>query len=189
MGFESTPLVYAYSISYLIHVPFTDPAYMKLLPPVTPPPSDVYEFLDLLSSRLGMLQKGGERDHRRAAVWFIKWWREEGGLASARAAPQQPPLSADTSSDNSSQDLKAESSWDGSSGIPERSGWGFDFEWEGSASDAAVVQARMEERIEVHVRELEEDKNSRENVSLTQEKKQAREEKIARRRARGKMRN
>ncbi|KAF8578973.1 P-loop containing nucleoside triphosphate hydrolase protein [Ramaria rubella] len=148
------------------------PAYMTILPPSTPPPSDVYEFLHRLATRLGMLQRGGERDLRRAAVWFIKWWRDEGGL-----------LKSALSSASSSQ-----------LDVPKRTGWGFDFEWDVPKSMSAqtfisnetAIQALMEEKIEAHARELEEDKQSRDNVSLTQEKKRAREDKIAKRRTRGK---
>ena len=167
---------------------------MTLLPPSTPPPADVYEFLDYLSIRLGMLQKGGERDHRRAAVWFIKWWREEGGLISASSTPRLSPANTSGRSPSNTPPESAESSLSLDSALtpPERTGWGFDFEWNipvSGISDPSIIQARMEEKIETHARQLEEEKLSRDNVSLTQEKKQAREEKIARRRARGKVRN
>ena len=165
------------------------PAYMMLLPPATPPPSDVYEFLDCLSIRLGMLKKGGERDHRRAAVWFIKWWREEGCLASARSVPSLPlPTTTPGSWGLELQPGHEETPVDASLTHPERTGWGFDFEWGGLVSDMSTIQAKLEERIDAHAQELEEDKNSGDGLSLTQEKKQAREEKIARRRARAKVR-
>jgi len=140
-----------------------------------------------------MLQKGGERDHRRAAVWFIKWWREEGGLISASSTPRLLPQATTTTSGASAFNSGAEGfSLESPLTIPERTGWGFDFEWDVSISgnsDPSMIQARMEEKIEIHARELEQEKLSRNDVSLTQEKKLARDEKIARRRARGKVRN
>lgn len=63
-------------------------------------------------------------------------------------------------------------------------GWGFDFEWEGRAD----VQARMEERIAAHVREVAEERRGGGGVSATQGKKRAREAQAARRRARGRAR-
>jgi mitochondrial GTPase 1 len=165
---------------------------MAPLPTSTPPPADVYEFLDRLSVRLGMLRKGGDRDHRRAAVWFIKWWREEGGLISASSVPRSVPTNMSGNAADNLQLGYSETPLDPSVIYPGRAGWGFDFEWDATLSpnlDPSTIQARMEERIIAHSRGLEEEKLSRDNVSLTQEKKLAREDKIARRRSRGKVRN
>ncbi|EPQ52106.1 P-loop containing nucleoside triphosphate hydrolase protein [Gloeophyllum trabeum ATCC 11539] len=133
------------------------PAYLQLLPDTATATADVLEFLDQLAARLGMLKRGGERDLSRAAVWFVKWWRDEGGLASASA-----PLSPASQT---------------------RQGWGFDFEWTvdaRSGEDApAMVQRKMEECIERYLVERREGAG----VSVTQEKKKAREEKIAKRMA------
>ncbi|KAF8524386.1 P-loop containing nucleoside triphosphate hydrolase protein [Hysterangium stoloniferum] len=153
-----------------------NPVYMSLLPSSTPPPSDVYEFLDKLSERLGMIRRGGERDIGRAAAWFIRWWRRTGDLSCARSTPlTDPSYTADSTTQNAA--------------LMGRMGWGFDFEWDtmraGSPApfgmDAVAIQARMEERMEAHAKEIEEEKRSENNVSSTQEKKKAREEKIARR--------
>jgi hypothetical protein len=48
------------------------------------PTDDVHEFLGLLARRLGMLQRGGVPDFPRAASWFVRWWRDQGGAASSR---------------------------------------------------------------------------------------------------------
>lgn len=61
------------------------PAYLALLPPGTPPTGNVYEFLELLARRLGMLRRGGVPDLPRAAGWFVRWWREQGATASTRS--------------------------------------------------------------------------------------------------------
>jgi mitochondrial GTPase 1 len=58
---------------------------MTLLPPGTPPTNDVHEFLGLLARRLGMLQRGGVPDLARAASWFVRWWRDQGGTVSTRS--------------------------------------------------------------------------------------------------------
>ena len=60
-------------------------AYLHLLPPGTPPTIDLEEFLMVvLARRMGMVKRGAELDRSsRAAVYFVRWWREEGGLLSA----------------------------------------------------------------------------------------------------------
>ena len=156
---------------------------MKILPSGTQPLTDVYEFLDLLARRLGMLRRGGVRDTGRAAVWFVQWWRNEGGLAAA-ASPSAAAR-----------------------------GWGFDFQWDlttpslsptsdpsagamapsdatsigstqrdGLHSDAAI-QARMEACIDQFEQEASNEEVSGVNVSKTQEKRKARAELLARRKA------
>jgi len=163
---------------------------MTILAPSAPKPSDIYEFLDSLSIRLGMVQRGGERDLRRAAVWFVNWWREEGSILSATGVPQFCH-----NSDVSTQHSPSGPQTDSSSDFTRRAGWGFDFEWDLSISqcpaappsdlDVPQVQSYMEERIEAHVRELEEEKRGGHHISSTQEKKKAREERMVRRRVRG----
>jgi hypothetical protein len=59
---------------------------MQLLPTGTQPPGDLDEFLGLLAQRMGMVKRGGEYDFSRAAVHFIRWWREEGGLLASSAS-------------------------------------------------------------------------------------------------------
>jgi hypothetical protein len=61
-----------------------EPSYLALLPPGTVPTDDVHEFLGLLARRLGMLQRGGVPDLPRAAGWFVRWWRDQGGAVSSR---------------------------------------------------------------------------------------------------------
>lgn len=165
------------------------PAYLKILPPGSQPLTDLDEFLDLLARRLGMLRRGGVRDTGRAAVWFVQWWRNEGGLAAA-----------------ASQSTAAR-------------GWGFDFQWDittlpatplpsdpsagvlttsdavpvGSeqdniSADVAVVQARMEACIDRFERGASTDEEGGMNVSKTQEKKKVRTELLARRKAKSERR-
>ncbi|KAH9933061.1 P-loop containing nucleoside triphosphate hydrolase protein [Fomitopsis serialis] len=156
------------------------PAYLQILPPGTQPLTDVYEFLDLLAKRLGMLRRGGIRDTARAAVWFVQWWRGEGGLAAA-ASPRAAAR-----------------------------GWGFDFQWDladppdsdpsagavappdatGAGSeksqerhDEAVIQAQMEACIDRFERGIDEEEVGGANVSKTQEKKKVRQDLLARRKA------
>ncbi|KAI0252511.1 P-loop containing nucleoside triphosphate hydrolase protein [Lactifluus subvellereus] len=74
----------AYLLYRLNTLDSTVPAYLALLPPGTPPTGDVHEFLGLLARRLGMLRRGGVPDLPRAAGWFVRWWREQGGAASTR---------------------------------------------------------------------------------------------------------
>lgn len=72
-----------------------------------------------------MVKRGGEADFERAIVYFIKWWREEGGLLSASAGPLRLG-SDDLSLERRSSDL-------GVAGdplvLPQTQAWGFDFQW------------------------------------------------------------
>lgn len=180
---------------------------MTLLSPmITPPhpspsPSDATEFIQSLASRLGMIRRGGELDLRRAAVWFIKWWREEGGLVDINLSSPPPLLSSQSLAPASASarvggdgdfnsyvggsfDLVA----DTDTPTQRRMGWGFDFEWECEGEgnnnnlEEAVVQKKMELIVAEYFAKTKEEENSLENVSSTQEKKKIREEKIARRR-------
>lgn len=126
----------------------SDPAYLSILPPGTPPITDTYEFLDSLAKRLSMLKRGGGRDVERAAVWFIRWWREEGCALSASApflASDQdvsdseentfshaavPPRISPSESSSSSFSTRLHGNGPGVSSQVQRGGWGFDFQWE-----------------------------------------------------------
>ena len=126
-----------------------------------PPTNDIAEFLDLLARRLNMLKRGGIPDHTRAAQWFVRWWRDEGGLIAAAEAPA--PLLPQLST---------------------RRGWGFDLEWD--INDARApgteedVQQHMERRIDEYMVDLDAEEGE---VSSTQEKKRAKEEMMAKRAA------
>lgn len=93
------------------------PAYLQLLSKSSPgssPPSvtnDITEFLTLLAQRMGMIKRGAVPDLERAATYFVRWWREEGGLVAAST----PFLGSDP------EYLPTG---------PMVQGWGFDFEWE-----------------------------------------------------------
>lgn len=144
---------------------FAAPAYLHVLPPATPPTADVFVFLELLAQRLGMLKHGGIRDTPRAASWFVKWWREEGGLMSASA----PDISRFPLADGVGE---------------QRMGWGFDFEWAVSNEELGgteMVQRKMEECIDVHVRTAEEEERDGAGLSSTQEKKMGKQAEAARR--------
>jgi hypothetical protein len=114
-----------------------------------------------------MLKKGGIPDLSKAAVWFVKWWREDGGLLSASQAPVIGTISGSN-----------------------RRGWGFDLEWStdeagGAIEDEAVVQKKMEEVIDAHLTSVDAEENE---LSSTQEKKRAKEEMLAKRATKAKAR-
>ncbi|THH17562.1 hypothetical protein EW146_g3285 [Bondarzewia mesenterica] len=133
-GLYDTEALAAYLLYRLNMLNSESPAYLSLLPPSTPPTTEIDIFLDLLAHRLGMIKKGGVPDIPRAATWFVKWWREEGALAYASTALPSP---SSTSTSN-----------------PRRAGWGFDLEWDVSAAGSQdEVQARMEECIDAYVKE------------------------------------
>lgn len=123
---------------------------------------------------MGMLKRGAEPDLARAAVYFVRWWREAGGLLSASSALRMDdvPLSGDISSsiDSCTQ------------------GWGFDFQWEvqpkellAGKSSARIMQEKMEQCIDQYVEASERDEKEETNISPTQKKKQAiTEEKLRR---------
>ncbi|KAK1232467.1 Mitochondrial GTPase 1 [Marasmius sp. AFHP31] len=150
------------------------PAYLTLLPEGTPPTNDLEEFLSALAKRMGMIKRGAQLDLSRATSYFVKWWREEGGLLAASSAPQ-----LDTS-DHLSQ----------LGGGSATQGWGFDFEWQVSSEDMVksgtgdsgdFVQRKMEECIDNHNVECEQEEKEERNISSTQRKKQLTMEEKARR--------
>ena len=119
-----------------------------------------------------MIKRGNERDLRRAAVRFVKWWRDEGGLKSA-SVPSRLLIS-------------------GPSAQPQRRGWGFDFEWmlDGTevGDDMTVVQHKMEDCIDAHLQAAAEEEREGGGLSSTQEKKTSRAAKMAKRMAKRKAR-
>ncbi|PSR78014.1 hypothetical protein PHLCEN_2v7609 [Hermanssonia centrifuga] len=121
---------------------------------------DIYEFLDLLARRLGMLKRGGVVDQTRAAVWFIKWWRDNGGQLAAST-----PLTTSMPTDGPQT---------------HRRGWGFDFEWsvdqsEVASYDEAMIQRKMETCIDAFEAEVQEEEQEGGGISSTQEKKRFKE--------------
>ncbi|KAI0942082.1 hypothetical protein AcV7_002612 [Taiwanofungus camphoratus] len=160
------------------------PAYLRVLPPGTPPLADAPALLDALAARLRMLKKGGAPDHARAAAWLVKWWREEGARAQAAAASpaaSSPPSALPTEPSalpTEPSALPAE---------PCRRGWGFDFEWaaERTGCGPARVQREMEACIDAFERAAREEARVGGGVSPTQERKRVRAELLARRAARG----
>lgn len=141
------------------------PAYLELLPPGAEPTIDYEEFLVALAKRLHMLKRGGIPDISRAAEWFVKWWREDGGLLSA----MQAPVPDATNPSN-------------------RRGWGFDLEWsvdEGAVEDEVYVQRKMEGVIDGYLKNIEVEESE---VSSTQEKKRSKEEMLAKRATKNKAR-
>ncbi|CAL1699256.1 unnamed protein product [Somion occarium] len=150
------------------------PAYLEILPPSTAPLTDVLEFLDTLGRRLGMLRKGGIVDTTRSAVWFIKWWREE-GCRTAASTPLLTSFAADAVPGSRTH----------------RRGWGFDLEWSVEESeleryDKSMIQAKMEECIDTYEAELMEEEREGGGISSTQQKKHLRDEQLAKRAAKTK---
>lgn len=117
-----------------------------------------------------MLKRGGIPDVSRAAVWFIKWWRDEGGLASA-SAPVLPDSTA-------------------ASGLESfRRGWGFDLEWDVAAAeagryDSAAIQTKMEQCIDAFEKSALEEEQDGGAVSSTQQKKRLKEQQRVKQQAR-----
>ncbi|KAG2008681.1 hypothetical protein CC2G_014085 [Coprinopsis cinerea AmutBmut pab1-1] len=133
------------------------PAYLHLLPPGSQPTADLYEFLTQLGQRMGMIKKRAEVDLARAAVYFVRWWREEGGLLAAKPASQYSP----------------------SLDEPLVEGWGFDFQWECRADELerrrqepdAFFEAKMEQCIDDYLDMTSREEREEKNVSPTQVKK------------------
>jgi hypothetical protein len=98
-----------------------------LLPEGSSPKNDLTEFLQLLAKRMNMVKRGGEADIERATVYFIKWWREEGGILSASSGTLR--MGRD--------DVSLEQQRTDGVGVagdplvlPQTRAWGFDFQWE-----------------------------------------------------------
>ncbi len=107
-----------------------------------------------------MLKRGGIVDQTRAAVWFIKWWRDNGGQLAA-STPLTTSMPADGPQTH-------------------RRGWGFDFEWsvdqsEVASYDEAMIQRKMETCIDAFEAEVQEEEQEGGGISSTQEKKRFKE--------------
>jgi hypothetical protein len=165
----SVPPPLPYALFIYLFIINKAPAYLQLLPPSSPPTTDVIAFLDLLARRLGMLKRGGGRDISRAGAWFVKWWREEGGLASAVASDAAAASVVTT---------------DGGV-VVARGGWGFDFEWLAAnhPGESVSVQQRMEECIDSYLVSAKEEERDGNDVSSTQSKHKVMQEKVAKRKA------
>ncbi|KAJ3971000.1 P-loop containing nucleoside triphosphate hydrolase protein [Lentinula raphanica] len=160
------------------------PSYLALLPEGTQPIIDLEMFLTKVAQRMGMIKRGAELDLSRAAAYFVRWWREEGGLLAAPPTDflSHPIFTANQVAQNSLQETP-----------PLTHGWGFDFEWQISPDDfknaidesdvASVIQLKMEECIENYLADSEAEIRDESNVSATQRKKQLSLEEKARRKA------
>ena len=158
--------------------PLTAPAYLSLLPSQSRPTHDLEDFLTLLGTRMGMVRKGGEVDTSRAAVYFVRWWREEGARLSASPGLRLDPTVLSAESQIQSERTQA---------------WGFDFQWEMDAtqsssltngqekSRAVVVQEKMEEVIQKYIETTDREEMEEKNTSPTQVKKKSVAEEKARR--------
>lgn len=176
------------------------PAYLTLLPEGSSPTNDPGSFLDALARRMGMLKRGGEVDLTRAAVYFVKWWREEGGLLSATSGLQFQFRQGDSSVVDqeffsSRTDLEVHDGVHGHGLVSPNitQAWGFDFQWEIGREDAFVegshnellsgggsmraaglselVQGKMEKCLEDYIETSEREEAEEKNVSPTQVKK------------------
>ncbi|KAG9313559.1 P-loop containing nucleoside triphosphate hydrolase protein [Chiua virens] len=162
--------------------PFS-PAYLKVLPEGSEPTTDVYVFLERLATRLSMRIRGGGVDTARAAKWFVEWWRREGSLISASA-----PWSIERTISRVSLNHSPGDSVEGP--MPIRRGWGFDFEWTVDVVSARKedVEGKMGACIDEYMRMAEAQEEMGGDVSQTQEKKRAWEEKLAKRAAKSRTR-
>ena len=125
---------------------------------------------------MGMIRRGAEVDLARAAVFFVRWWREEGGLLSAAYSLHLDPR---PSTDKNQQ-------------MTQTQAWGFDFQWEVRPEDKSsldsdpslYLQEKMEQCIDQYVAQTARDDTEEANVSETQIKKKAMLEEKERRRLR-----
>lgn len=148
------------------------PAYLDLLSPGSKPITDLYELLEQVALRMGMVRRGAQPDLERAAVHIVRWWRSEGSLRMSSANPSDP---------KSNQKTYA---------------WGFDFEWEARArtgggmqiggdsgaapttrdDSVAWIQVDMERCIDRYLETRATDDELENDISPTQEKKVALQE-------------
>jgi len=111
-----------------------------------------------------MLKRQGIRDTSRAAVWFVKWWRDEDGKLSASA----PDITVLPFAD----------------GLEQRMSWGFDFEWTVRQTDIfaeGMIQKKLEERIDAYSEDMEKEEHDGDTLSSSQEKKSGKRAEAARR--------
>ncbi|KAJ3572668.1 hypothetical protein NP233_g2939 [Leucocoprinus birnbaumii] len=146
------------------------PAYLHILPASSTPVSSLDEFLPLLARRMGMIQRGGEMDLSRAAEYFVRWWRNEGGLV---AASEAQALYRDLTAPPASGEQPPQAHYPLGT-----QGWGFDLEWEVRPDDVVpgvefdtMVQGKMERCIHDHMIQLDKEEKEEGNVSDTQKKK------------------
>lgn len=143
----------------------------------------MYVFLEQLAARLGMRVRGGDLDMTRAAKWFVEWWRRQGSLISASAPRsllvRRPSLDADAAGFES-----------GSGRMCTHRGWGFDFEWTVEVGEQSGSDGKVEEKmgacIDAYMQMAAVQEEAGGDMSQTQERKRAWEDKLARRAARGK---
>jgi mitochondrial GTPase 1 len=117
---------------------------------------------------MGMVKRGSELDLSRAAVYFVRWWREEGSLLSA-------------SSNDLSLLLDEQK--------PTTQAWGFDFQWDLHPQNAAIrldsnilIRAKMEQCLEDYMAVTDREEMEENNISQSQVKKRAMQEEKERRR-------
>lgn len=94
---------------------FLEPAYMEILK-LDSPDIEIEDFLEKLARRLIMLRPGGGTDHRRAAYWFLKWWREQ-GIKEKEPETKYPMIAAHL-------------------------GWGLDLDWSHLTNDTGFKEKR-----------------------------------------------
>ncbi|KAJ3928877.1 MAG: P-loop containing nucleoside triphosphate hydrolase protein [Lentinula lateritia] len=153
------------------------PAYLTLLPEGTQPIIDLDVFLSKIAQRMGMIKRGAELDLSRAATYFVRWWREEGGLLAASSDLQTLPRPLFVT--NEKRAITNEENFSVAHG------WGFDFEWQISPKEfhdvnqkvvesdlASFVQLKMEECIGNYLIQSEKEDRDETNISATQRKKQ-----------------
>lgn len=87
-----------------------------------------------------MIKRGAEPDLERAATYFVRWWREEGGLiAAADAGVTQASLDV---MGRAAADVQGEARRTESDKVVVQ-GWGFDFEWRVEKEQEAAHLASM----------------------------------------------
>lgn len=118
---------------------------------------------------MGMVKRGAELDLSRAAVYFVRWWREQGGLLSASSSTSNTDLSLLLSQQKAATQA-----------------WGFDFQWDLQPQDAAIgpdlIQVKMEQCIEDYFAATDREEMEENNISQTQVKKKTVQEEKERRR-------
>jgi hypothetical protein len=143
---------------------------MTLLPKGSLPTNDLATFLDSLAKRMNMVKRGGEADIERATVYFVKWWREEGGLLSATSGTLR------LRSNDISYDQRSTLGVAGDSFVPQTQAWGFDFQWHLRPEEVSlpmrdpmdILQEKMEGCIDDYIKREEAEGDI---VSPTQMKK------------------